>query len=159
MKHLQVKADVVTTKACGGIAYINYGTISDCHFNGTIRKFGLDDNARYTYQNSIAGIAVHMEGSGLVDHCSATGSLILMDKSMGKVYPISNKEEAAVNYWTWVDPTDLTLYAAQADSAKNVKPTMPTSLGCCPSTIRWMQVCSKGVLNSTASRRTSRVTF
>ena len=125
VKHLQVKADVVTTKACGGIAYINYGTISDCHFNGTIRKFGLDDNARYAYQNSIAGIAVHMEGSGLVDHCSATGSLILMDKSMGKVYPISNKEEAAVNYWTWVDPTDLTLYAAQADSAKNVKADYP----------------------------------
>ncbi len=125
VKHLQVKADVVTTKACGGIAYINYGTISDCHFNGTIRKFGLDNNARYTYQNSIAGIAVHMEGSGLVDHCSATGSLILMDKSMGKVYPISNKEEAAVNYWTWVNPTDLTLYAAQADSAKNVKADYP----------------------------------
>ena len=125
VKHLQVKADVVTTKACGGIAYINYGTISDCHFNGTIRKFGLDDNARYTYQNSIAGIAVHMEGSGVVDHCSATGSLILMDKSMGKVYPISNKEEAVVDYWTWVDPTDLTLYAAQADSAKNVKADYP----------------------------------
>lgn len=125
VKHLQVKADVVTTKACGGIAYINYGTISDCHFNGTIRKIGLDNNARYTYQNSIAGIAVHMEGSGVVDHCSATGSLILMDKSMGKVYPISNKEGAVVDYWTWVDPTDLTLYAAQADSAKNVKADYP----------------------------------
>lgn len=125
VKHLQVKADVVTMTPCGGIANINYGTISDCHFNGTIRKIGLDNNARYTYQNSIAGIAVHMEGSGVVDHCSATGSLILMDKSMGKVYPISNKEGAVVDYWTWVDPTDLTLYAAQADSAKNVKADYP----------------------------------
>ena len=124
VKHLQVKADVVTTTPCGGIARSNYGTISDCHFNGTIRRI-IWSKSNYPYENGIAGIALRSGGSGIVDHCSATGSLTLMGKYTGKVFPISSEEMAVVDYWTWVDPTDKTLYAAQADSAKNVKAEYP----------------------------------
>ena len=120
VRHLRVEANIVTTKDCGGIAYNNEGTISDCHFRGDIRKQGFENE-----ENHIAGIALKLNDGGIVDHCSATGSLVLQDSLKGAVYPISNPSKAVVDYWTWMSPTSTNGYAAQVDSALTVQADYP----------------------------------
>jgi len=120
VRHLRVEANMVTTKDCGGIAYSNEGIISDCHFRGDIRKQGFENEDNY-----IAGIALDVKGSGVVDHCSATGSLVLQDSVKGSVYPISNPSKTTVDHWTWISPSDSTGYAAKTDSALTVQADYP----------------------------------
>ena len=119
VRHLRVEADIVATRGCGAIANNNEGTISDCHFRGSIVKIGIKGNC------DIAGIALKTTGSGTIDHCSATGSLTMTDSINGTAYPICSTPGVAADYCTWVSPTDPKLYAAQTDSALNVQADYP----------------------------------
>lgn len=117
VKHLRVTANVVTTTDCAGIARYNNGTISDCHFQGSITKVG------YKGDKGIAGITL---GGGTIDHCSATGSLVVKDSTQGgAAYPICRDVTASPDHLTWVSATDSTLYAAQSDSAFAVRQSYP----------------------------------
>ena len=116
VKHLRVEADLTTQLSCGGIAFTNYGTISDCHFHGNIHMTSFFPFMRA----HIAGVAVR--NTGTIDHCSATG-VFTIHKGKATVTPIS--EGAAQDYWTWVDPQDNSLYVAQADSAMQVQANYP----------------------------------
>ena len=119
VRHLRVEANIVATRGCGAIATNNEGAISDCHFRGSIVKIGIKGNC------DIAGIALKTSGSGTIDHCSATGSLTLADSINGNAYPICSTPGVAVDYCTWVSPTDPALYKAQTDSALNVQADYP----------------------------------
>lgn len=111
IKHLRVKSNVRTTKDCGGIAYKNFGTISDCHINVFI--LGLEN---WIYKvPTIAGIAREIGDNGVIDHCSATGVLDLAGYD-GRAYPITEMMSKAT-HCTWVDPINHSQYAAQRESA------------------------------------------
>ena len=129
VKHLQVEANIVSSNGCGGIAFTNYGTMSDCHFHGNIHCNSISGRA-------IAGIGLNVSGNGTIDHCSATGSLTVQCKD-GLVYPITKDTDRATNC-TWVDPNDQSQYAAQRDSALNAQAEYP--------------VYAKGILDATRPR-------
>ncbi len=118
VKHLRANADVSTMESYGGIACVNEGTISDCHFNGNIKSKAITNNIH------IAGIVVLVKNSGVVDHCSATGSLTLSNPKKEHAYPITKDTDRAT-YCTWVNPSDQKLYAAQKDSALSVQADYP----------------------------------
>ena len=109
LKHLRVEANIETTFDCGGIAYMNKGIISDCHFHGNIRSLFKAPKC------DLAGIAVRVKDNGTIDHCSATGSLISISTNC-KVYPITGNTNRATNC-TWVNPKDQTDYTAQRAAA------------------------------------------
>ncbi len=119
VKHLRVEANILTMRDCGGIAHSNYGTISDCHFRGNITRH----NVVTTQEGYVGGITTILDG-GTIDHCSATGKLTT-NSATGAIYPISPVAETVQNYWTWVDPTNANLYAAQADSAMKAQADYP----------------------------------
>lgn len=119
VKHLRVEANILTMRDCGGIAHSNYGTISDCHFRGNITRH----NVVTTQEGYVGGITTILDG-GTIDHCSATGKLTT-NSATGAIYPISPVAETVQDYWTWVDPTNANLYAAQADSAMKVRADYP----------------------------------
>jgi endogenous inhibitor of DNA gyrase (YacG/DUF329 family) len=126
IKHLRVEANVVTSnRQCAGIVTCNRGIISDCHFHGNIHS--IHNKA------AISSISAFEEKNGIIDHCSATGSLTVLSKK-GKVYPITQDMNRATNC-TWVDPNDLTLHAAQRDSALSAQAEYP--------------VYAKGILDAT----------
>ena len=108
LKHLRVEANIETTLDCGGIAYMNKGIISDCHFHGNIKQI-------ISRPIDLASIAVEVKGNGTIDHCSATGSLI-SKSTKSKVYPITGNTDRATNC-TWVNPNEQTDYAAQRAAA------------------------------------------
>ncbi|MBO6144376.1 MAG: hypothetical protein J6O54_03845 [Prevotella sp.] len=111
LKHLRVEADIKTNFICGGIARTVGGTISDCHFHGNIK------NIQVFGERSIAGIAVEVKGNGTIDHCSATGSLVMRRLAENaNIYTITGNTDRATNC-TWVDPNDQTDYAAQRAAA------------------------------------------
>lgn len=127
IKHLRVEANVVTSKvSCGGIANVNRGTITDCHFHGNIHSNSIN-------LHEIAGLVVNVARDGVIDHCSATGRLTMKSQN-GKVYPITRNMEFATNC-TWVDPNDQTLYAAQREIALSAQAEYP--------------VYAKGILDAT----------
>ncbi len=109
VKHLQVVADIETTFDCAGIAYMNKGIISDCHFHGSIRS------PLKAPKCHIASIAVWVRDNGTIDHCSATGSLFGKSTNC-KIYPIAVNTDRATNC-TWVDPNDQSDYAAHRATA------------------------------------------
>ena len=117
LKHLRVKGDIIVFKGGGGIALVNWGTISDCHFNGIIKRL---PNPR---GSDIAGIAVSVMGNGVIDHCSATGSVTIVSGE-GTAYPITENTHLATNC-TWVDPNDQKLYAAQREIALSAQAEYP----------------------------------
>lgn len=119
VRHLQVLANIHSSSDCGGIAYENQGTISDCHFHGNIR--GNKDLFRSA--PDIAGIAVKVSDNGTIDHCTFTGYLIKGDYDV-QTYTITKNTDRAT-YCTWVNPNDQTLYAAQRDSALNAQAEYP----------------------------------
>lgn len=119
VKHLRVEANILTMRDCGGIAHSNYGTISDCHFRGNITRH----NVVTTQEGYVGGITTILDG-GTIDHCSATGKLTT-NSATGAIYPISPVAETVQDYWTWVDPTNSNLYAAQADSAMKAQADYP----------------------------------
>ena len=111
LKHLRVEGTTTTMWSFGGIAYKNEGTISDCHFYGDIQ------NGRRSAKCIIAGIAVDVKGNGIIDHCSATGSLTMNPSNkLGEIFTIAKDTNRATNC-TWVDPNDQTDYAAQRAAA------------------------------------------
>jgi hypothetical protein len=116
IKHLIVMGATVDAQNCGGIAYSNAGTISDCSFFGNLSNF-----SRVEY-SCIAGIVMNIQADGVIDHCSGTG--ILKQDKEGSVYPIT-KTTSQANYCTWVDLHDKSLYAAQRDSALNAQAEYP----------------------------------
>ena len=119
VKHLQVLASIRSSSDCGGIAYENQGTISDCHFHGFIRGYkGFLRSAP-----DIAGIAVIVSDNGTIDHCTFTGYLTKEDDRV-QTYTITKDMGRATNC-TWVNPNDQTLYAAQRDSALNAQAEYP----------------------------------
>ena len=120
LDHLRVEANVVTSVQCGGIAETNNGSISDCHFSGSINKMKTPYGDS---QDGLAGIAA--VNNGYIDHCSATGTLALKKGAMGRVYPITNSGGTPDNYCTWIDPANSDRYAAQTDSALNVQDAYP----------------------------------
>ena len=126
VKHLRVEADIVTAIGCGGISYSTQGKISDCHFHGNIKKLP-------SLLNSVAGIVVTISGSASIDHCSATCTLTVL-ASNGNISSITKDMNKATNC-TWVDPNDLTQYAAQRDSALEAQAEYP--------------VYAKGILDAT----------
>ena len=117
LKHLRVKGNIIVFKGGGGIALVNWGTISDCHFNGIIKRL---PNPR---GSDIAGIAVSVMGNGVIDHCSATGSVTIVSGE-GTAYPITENTHLATNC-TWVDPNDQKLYAAQREIALSAQAEYP----------------------------------
>ena len=119
VRHLQVLANIQSTSDCGGIAYENQGTISDCHFHGNIRG----NKALFRSAPDIAGIAVKVSDNGTIDHCTFTGYLIKGDYGV-QTYTITKDTDRAT-YCTWVNPADQTLYAAQRDSALNAQAEYP----------------------------------
>ena len=117
VKHLRVEAEINTFHGCGGIARVNKGTISDCHFRGNIIgkvRYGL---------KLTAGIAVEVMDNGSIDHCSATGSVTLVGNK-GMAFPITNSWDRATNC-TCVDPNDQTQYAAQRAHALEAQAEYP----------------------------------
>jgi len=111
LKHLRVEGTTTTMWSFGGIAYKNEGTISDCHFYGDIQ------NGRRSAKCIIAGVAVDVKGNGIIDHCSATGSLTMNPSNkLGEIFTIAKDTNRATNC-TWVDPNDQTDYAAQRAAA------------------------------------------
>ena len=119
IKHLRVEANMYKFSDCGGIAYINEGTISDCHFHGIIRGRSI-----WSFiTTEIAGIALKVLDHGSIDHCSFSGRLI-EEGSGVKTYPITKNTDRATNC-TWVNPDDQTLYAAQRYSALNAQAEYP----------------------------------
>ena len=127
VKHLRVEANVVTSKiSCGGIANVNEGTISDCHFHGNIHCINNSGAA-------ISSISSFVNENGIIDHCSASGRLTAMAKD-GKVYPITQDVDCATNC-TWVDPDDQTQYATQKEIALSAQAEYP--------------VYAKGILDAT----------
>ena len=124
VKHLRVKAKIVSTSNCGGIAYSNNGVISDCHFKGdvTLKK----DMSSASRTNFFAGIAAYIKDNGSIDHCSVTGTVKwVQDKKSSQIPVINPNLNKAPNYWTSVSPTDATLYTAQSDSALSVQADYP----------------------------------
>ena len=119
VKHLQVLANIGSSSDCGGIAYENQGTISDCHFHGSIRGYKV----WFRSAPDIAGIAVKVSDNGTIDHCTFTGYLIKEDDCV-QMYTITKDMGRATNC-TWVNPNDQTLYAAQRDSALNAQAEYP----------------------------------
>ena len=117
VKHLRVEANIVTPQDCAGLTYYNLGTISDCHFNGVIRKIALGS----VFRGRIACFTLSQNGT--IDHCSSTGKLIIDEN--GDAYPICPSTTGTQDYCTWVDPQDNSLYVAQADSAMNVQADYP----------------------------------
>ncbi len=117
LKHLRVKGDIIVYKGGGGIALVNWGTISDCHFNGIIKRLPNPKGS------DIAGIAVWVMGNGVIDHCSATGSVTIVSGE-GTAYPITENTHLATNC-TWVDPNDQKLYAAQREIALSAQAEYP----------------------------------
>ena len=82
VKHLAVSANVQTNTSCGGIAYNNDGTISDCSFRGNINLRSFEGF------NDIAGLALNLGSNSVVDHCCATGNFELRNRYNGKVYEL-----------------------------------------------------------------------
>ena len=119
VKHLRVEADIYTWSDCGGIAYKNMGTISDCHFHGVIRGHG----SGYRGSTQIAGIALRVTDNGTIDHCSFAGHLIKEDMSV-LTFPITKTTNRATNC-TWVDPDDQKDYAAQKALAVEAQAQYP----------------------------------
>lgn len=119
VRHLQVLANIQSSSDCGGIAYENQGTISDCHFHGNIRG----NKGLFRSAPDIAGIAVKVSDNGTIDHCTFTGYLIKGDYGV-QTYTITKDTDRAT-YCTWVNPADQTLYAAQRDSALNAQAEYP----------------------------------
>lgn len=119
VRHLQVLANIHSSSDCGGIAYENQGTISDCHFHGNIRG----NKSLFRSAPDIAGIAVKVSDNGTIDHCTFTGYLIKGDYDV-QTYTITKDTDRAT-YCTWVNPADQTLYAAQRDSALNAQAEYP----------------------------------
>ena len=119
VKHLQVLASIRSSSDCGGIAYENQGTISDCHFHGVIHG----NKGFLRSAPDIAGIAVKVSDNGTIDHCTFTGYLIKGDDDV-QTYTITKDMGRATNC-TWVNPNDQTLYAAQRDSALNAQAEYP----------------------------------
>lgn len=119
VRHLQVLANIQSLSDCGGIAYENQGTISDCHFHGYIRG----NKGFLRSAPDIAGIAVKVSDNGTIDHCTFTGYLIKGDYDV-QTYTITKDTDRAT-YCTWVNPNDQTLYAAQRDSALNAQAEYP----------------------------------
>ena len=119
VRHLQVLANIQSSYDCGGIAYENQGTISDCHFHGYIRG----NKGFFRSAPDIAGIAVKVSNNGTIDHCTFTGYLIKGDDDV-QTYTITKDTDRAT-YCTWVNRNDQTLYAAQRDSALNAQAEYP----------------------------------
>ncbi len=115
VKHLRVETDVATWKDFGGIAYRCWGTVSDCHFRGTVRELDPGDDPE------LAGIALKVNSKSVVDHCSATGRLI----SGETVYHISNQNRTNVSCWTWVDPDNHSEYASLREQASSMLAEYP----------------------------------
>ena len=135
VKHLRVKARINSWQNCGGIAYINNGVISDCHFKGDItltKSISMASSA-----NIFGGIALAPQEHSRIDHCSVTGTLRLQNKR-SEMSVINPKRKETPNYWTSVSLTDTKLHAAQSDSALNVQADYP--------------VYAKGILDVTRPR-------
>ena len=71
LQGLRVEASVESSDDCAGIAFVNNGTIRDCHFSGNISKV----NSVTLSENRVAAIAYSVGKEGLIDHCSAAGEL------------------------------------------------------------------------------------
>ena len=124
VKHLHVKANIVAMSTCGGIAYRNNGIISDCHFNGSI--YGKKSiTSKPSEAILLAGIVPYFGENGSVDHCSFTGTIKSQSNIKVRVMFIGNNTSRTPNYWTWINPDDQTLYAAQRDSALSVQAEYP----------------------------------
>ncbi len=119
VKHLQVLANIRSSSDFGGIAYENQGTISDCHFHGSIRG----NKGFLRSAPDIAGIAVKVSDNGTIDHCTFTGYLIKGDDDV-QTYTITKDMGRATNC-TWVNPNDQTDYAAQRAAALAAKAEYP----------------------------------
>ncbi len=119
LKHLRVKGDIIVFKGGGGIALVNWGTISDCHFNGIIKSVPMPKHS-----SDIAGIVLNVYYRGIVDHCSATGSLMVIPRGNSHAHPITENTHLATNC-TWVDPNDQKLYAAQREIALSAQAEYP----------------------------------
>ena len=127
VKHLRVKAKIFAKSSCAGIAYKNHGIISDCTFSEDVI---LDVDVYTPKVNTMffAGIALFLDGTGSVDHCSTTGRLTVMagNKIKKSGIPVINPNlRETPNYWTSVSLTDRKLYAAQTDSALSVQKDYP----------------------------------
>ena len=124
VSHLRVEANVSTMNDFGGIAYECYGKISDCHFRGNV-------HVKYLSKRTVAGITAYILYSNNIDHCSVAANFTI-DRRDGKLYtccPTGNfdrfSESSTQDHWTWVDPNNTRLYAAQADSAMKVQADYP----------------------------------
>ncbi|MBP3849975.1 MAG: InlB B-repeat-containing protein, partial [Prevotella sp.] len=127
VKHLRVKAKIFAISSCAGIAYKNHGIISDCTFSEEV-ILNVDVYTPKANTPFFAGIALFLDGTGSVDHCSATGMLTVMagNKIKKSGIPIVHSSLGKTpNYWTSVSPTDRKLYAAQADTALSVQTDYP----------------------------------
>jgi hypothetical protein len=127
LKHLRVEANIKTiVPTCGGIAWVNRGNISDCHFFGSIQN-NLGDLfqllSQPPSQNDIQIASIAAFNYGVIDHCSAACKF---DIKRGIIHHISdNREGGTKDHCTWVNPNDTKLYIAQTDSALNAQAEYP----------------------------------
>ena len=118
VKHLAVSADVQTVTGCGGIAFNNDGTISDCSFRGQIRQIKYTDKG-------IAGIALNLGKNSVVDYCSATGKLE-MRSSLASIYKTCRwNGRPQPEHCTWVDRNETWNHRQLTDMANSLYAEYP----------------------------------
>ena len=125
LQDLRVIGLVETFENCGGIAYINEGTIRNCHFSGRITKLMPEvvtskKKRKKGIVDRISALTCIMDPSpGKLDHCSATGILKCNFKQDAiNQNPLCYQTDIDVSSCTWVDPTQSTNYQKQLTDAE-----------------------------------------
>ena len=129
LEGLRVAGVVTTSENCAGIAYSNCGTIRDCHFYGEITRIA----ERKSKKNRVAALIYKNEGDvSLIDHCSATGVLTIVNQSNQQVQVVDKNtlyvtsDASRVKDCVWIGANETSeKYRKYAQDAQAVLNTYP----------------------------------
>ena len=118
LEGLRVAGVVTSTENCGGIANENKGTIRNCHFCGEITRIA----EKKSKKNRIAALVYKNEGNAsLVDHCSATGVLTIINKANQDVQVLDNSPLYVYSDASKLKNCDWISTAPTADECQNLR--------------------------------------
>ena len=129
LEGLRVAGVVRTSENCAGIAYSNCGTIRDCHFYGEITRIA----EKKSKKNRVAALIYKNEGNvSLIEHCSATGVLTIVNQSNQQVQVVDKNtlyitsDASRVNDCVWIGTNETSekyrKYAQDAQAVLNQYP-------------------------------------
>lgn len=127
LQGLRVVGFVETKSNCGGIALESNGTISDCHFTGSIKRVAEVTSKKSKVAPCVSAIVCKADpAESKLDHCSASAELTCSSSQAAiNEHPLCFQSDIDISTCTWVDATRTDQYSKYNQLAEAARKTYP----------------------------------